>query len=191
MTGLWPVTLSLGAVGALLLVFAGLYNRLVSLRNAAEAAWKQVDVQLLRRHDLIPNLVETVKGYATHERGALEAVTRARAEAEQGRQAADVSATARAEGALGPALVHLTALAEAYPALRADAQFLRLQSELSDTENRLAAARRAYNESVQAYNEAMQQVPARFIAGWGRFTPAVYWSLPEESAAREAPRVAF
>ncbi len=189
--GWYPIVASLGAVGVLLLVYTSLYNRLVTARNVVDAAWRQVDVQLLRRHDLVPNLVDVVKGYAAHERQTLEAVTRARAEAMQGRTAHDLPATTRAEDVLGPALAQVRALSEAYPALKADTQFIRLMGELSDTENRVASARRGYNEAVLAFNESIARVPGNFIAAWAHMTPRTYWALEDDAAARQAPRVAF
>ena len=163
-----------------------LYNRLVTLRNRVENAWAQVDVQLRRRYDLIPNLVETVKGYAAHERETFEAVTQARARAQSAQGPAEQSA---AEGILGQALGRLLAVAEAYPELQADENFRQLQDELAETENRIAVSRQVYNDTVLTYNNAIQTVPGLLIAGPFGFTRKDFFEL--EGEAREAPRVAF
>src|SRR6266487_4875521 len=139
-----------------------MYNKLVRLRNRAENAWAQVDVQLKRRHDLIPNLVETVKGYAAHERGTFDEVTQARTAAQQ---AQGPQAQAQAENVLTQALGRLFAVAENYPQLRATENFQQLQSELTDTEDKIAAARRYYNAVVQTFNTAIQSFPAVLYAG--------------------------
>ncbi|HEX5542027.1 MAG TPA: LemA family protein [Micromonospora sp.] len=161
-------------VVALLLGVIASYNRLVRLRTQVQASWAQVDVQLKRRHSLIPNLVETVKGYAGHERETLVAVTAARA------AAADVrgrgpQAQVGAEGALTQALGRLFALAEAYPQLRASDNFAQLQQELATTENKIAYARQFYNSAVQSYNTAVQSVPTNLVAGLGKFRPEPYF----------------
>lgn len=139
------------------------YNKLVRQRNQVDAAWAQIDVQLRRRYDLIPNLVETVKGYAAHERGTLEAVVRARDSAIAA-TTAEPAARAFAENALTQAVGRLFALAEAYPTLRASGNFLALQGELSGTEDRIAYARQFYNSAVQTYNTSVQSVPTNLIA---------------------------
>ncbi len=150
------------------------YNRLVRLRNQVEASWAQIDVQLKRRHSLIPNLVETVKGYAAHERGTLEAVVAARntATALAGR---DPAGQVRAEGALTQALGRLFAVAEAYPQLQANQNFLSLQSELSVTEDKLAYARQFHNSAVQSFNKAVQSFPTNLVAGMGGFRARPYF----------------
>jgi LemA protein len=144
------------------------YNKLVRQRNQVDAAWAQIDVQLKRRYDLIPNLVETVKGYAAHERGTLDAVVQARntavAVADQG-----VGARAQAENALTQTLGRLFALAEAYPNLKANENFASLQSELSTTEDRIAYARQFFNSAVQTYNTSTQSIPTNIVAGIGGF----------------------
>src|SRR5688500_20279873 len=145
---LWII---LGIVALLVVALILLYNRLVSLRNRVENAWAQVDVQLKRRWDRIPNLVETVKGYAAHERETFEAVTQARARAQRAQGPAE---TAAAEGILGAALGRLFAVAEAYPELQADENFRQLQDELAGTENRIAVSRQGYNDTVLSYNNA-------------------------------------
>ena len=180
---LWIV---LGIVVALVVGVVLLYNRLVTLRNRVENAWAQVDVQLRRRYDLIPNLVETVKGYAAHERETFEAVTNARARAQQAQGPADQSA---AEGILGQALGRLFAVAEAYPELQADENFRQLQDELAQTENRIAVSRQVYNDTVLTYNTAIQTVPGNLVAGPFNFDKKEFFEL--EGEAREAPRVAF
>ena len=158
---IWLIVL-LAIVLLIALILVLLYNNLVRLRNRVDNAWAQVEVQLKRRWDLIPNLVETVKGYASHERETFEAVTAARANAQQARTPAD---TASAEGILGAALGRLFAVAEAYPELQADENFRQLQTELAETENRVAVARQVYNDSVLTYNNAIQTFPGLVIAG--------------------------
>jgi len=180
---LWIV---IGIVVALVLALVLLYNRLIRLRNRVENAWAQVDVQLKRRYDLIPNLVETVKGYAAHERETFEAVTNARTRAQAATGPAEQGA---AEGILGQALGRLFAVAEAYPELQADENFRQLQDELAQTENRIAVSRQVYNDTVLTYNNAIQTVPTVFIAGMFGFAKKDFFEV--EDAAREAPRVAF
>ena len=180
---LWIV---IGVVVALVLALVLLYNRLVRLRNRVENAWAQVDVQLKRRYDLIPNLVETVKGYAAHERETFEAVTNARTRAQAAQGPAEQGA---AEGILGQALGRLFAVAEAYPELQADENFRQLQDELAQTENRIAVSRQVYNDTVLTYNNAIQTVPAVFVAGPLGFAKKDFFEVEDE--AREAPRVAF
>jgi LemA protein len=154
----------------LLVVWAlSAYNRLVRQRNQVDAAWAQVDVQLKRRYDLIPNLVETVRGYAAHERGTLDAVVQARNTAvAAGGQSTEVQA--QAENALTQTLGRLFALAEAYPNLKANENFLSLQGELSGTEDKIAYARQFYNSAVQTYNTSTQTIPTNIIAGMGGFS---------------------
>lgn len=165
----------------------GLYNSLVSWKNRVQEAWSDIDVQLKRRYDLIPNLVETVKGYATHEKDALEAVISARARA---MGASTVKEHAQAEGALAGSLKSLFALAEAYPDLKAVASFTQLQGELSDTENKIQAARRFYNTTVMSLNTAVQSFPANMVAGMFGFAPAEFFEL-EDEAQRAVPSVKF
>jgi LemA protein len=176
----------IGIVALLVVAVVLLYNRLVTLRNRVENAWSQVDVQLRRRYDLIPNLVETVKGYASHERETFEAVTNARSRAQAAQGPAEQSA---AEGILGQALGRLFAVAEAYPELQADENFRQLQDELAETENRIAVSRQVYNDTVLTYNNAIQTVPGLLIAGPFGFARKEFFEL--EGEAREAPRVAF
>lgn len=164
-----------------------LYNRLVRLRNRVDNAWAQIEVQLKRRWDLIPNLVETVKGYAAHERETFEAVTEARARAQQARTPAEAG---QAEGILDAALGRLLAVAEAYPELQADENFRQLQTELAETENRVAVARQVYNDAVLTYNNAIQTFPGLVVAGPFGFAAREFFEV-EEEAQREAPRVDF
>jgi len=171
-------------VGLLLVL---LYNRLVQQRNRVDNAWAQVEVQLKRRWDLIPNLVESVKGYAAHERGTFEAVTEARVGAQNAKTPAD---TAAAEGILGAALGRLFAVAEAYPELQADENFRQLQTELAETENRVAVSRQVYNDSVLTYNNTVQTFPGLLVAGPFGFSIREFFEV-EEEAQREAPVVDF
>ena len=168
------------------IVFIVLYNGLVQQRNRIDNAWSQIDVQLQRRHDLIPNLVETVKGYAAHERETLDAVVRARNNAVQAQGPAE---QAQAENVLTGALRQLFALSEAYPDLKANQNFLNLQEELTSSEDRVAYARQFYNDSVLKYNNKIQSIPSNMIAGMFNFAEREYFEV--ESAAREVPRVQF
>ena len=161
----------------------GIYNRLVALRQNTNQAFADIDVQLKQRHDLIPNLVETVKGYAAHERGTLEEVIQARNAAVSAERTGDPKAMGAAEGMLGAALGRLIALAEAYPDLKADANFRKLQDELSDIENKLAAARRFFNNAVGEYNTAREQFPAVIFAGMFGFGPREFFDVGEDSRA--------
>ena len=177
-------------LGLVLLIVVGLvllYNRLVQQRNRVDNAWAQVEVQLKRRWDLIPNLVESVKGYAAHERGTFEAVTEARAAAQNARTPAD---TAAAEGILGAALGRLFAVAEAYPELQADENFRQLQTELAETENRIAVSRQVYNDTVLTFNNAIQTVPGVFLAGPFGFAKREFFDV-EDDTQREPPQISF
>jgi LemA protein len=163
------------------------YNRLVRLRTQSEEGFSDIDVQLKRRHDLIPNLVETVKGYAAHERATFENVTAARnrAVAAQGPQE-----QAQAENALSGALRQLFAVAEAYPELKASQNFIELQDEITDTEDKIQAARRFYNMTVRDLNVKVDQFPSSVIAGFGSFSKREFFEL-DEPADREVPQVSF
>ena len=172
------VWIVIGLVVLLVLFLIMTYNRLVRLRNRTEAAWSQIDVQLKRRHDLIPNLVETVEGYAAHERETLEAVTKAR---QQAVQAQGVENQAQAENLLTGALRQLFAVSEAYPDLKANQNFLALQEELTGTEGRIAFSRQFYNEQVLAYDNALETFPTNLIAGMFNFEPRVYFETEEDS----------
>jgi LemA protein len=184
----WWILLGVIVLIALFLVF--IYNRLVTLRQVANQAWSDITVQLKQRHDLIPNLVETVKGYAAHERGTLDAVVQARNAAVA---ATGPQAQAQAENMLTGALRQLFALAESYPDLKASANFLQLQADLSDIENKIAAARRFFNNAVQEYNTAIEQFPAVFIAGPFGFTSREFFELEEgeRAAVSTPPQVKF
>jgi LemA protein len=179
------VVLAILVLAAILLVV--LYNRFVRLRNRVDNAWAQIEVQLKRRWDLIPNLVETVKGYAAHERETFENVTQARAAAQEAKSPAEA---AQAEGLLGQALGRLFAVAEAYPELQADENFRQLQSELAETENRIAVSRQVYNDTVLTFNNAIQTVPGVFFAGFFGFDKREFFDV-EEDAQREPPQVSF
>lgn len=180
-------TIALIVVVVLLVVgFIVIYNRLVQMRNRTDNAWAQVDVQLKRRYDLIPNLVETVKGYATHEQETFEAVVAARAAAQS---ATGVAEQATAENMLTGALRQLFALAEAYPELRASQNFQSLQTDLSDTENKIAVSRQIYNDTVLTYNNAVQTVPSNLVASITGFHPRPYFEIGDD--ARSAPQVDF
>ena len=183
----WVVVIVIvAAVVFLLFVFVAMYNRLVRLRNRSENGWAQVDVQLKRRYDLIPNLVETVKGYAANEKEVFEEVTRARSAAQQ---AQGVEQQAEAENVLSAALGRLFAVAEAYPQLRATENFQQLQAQLTDIEENLAISRQVYNDTVLSYDNALETLPTSIIAGLFNFRPRAYFEV--EGAAREAPRVQF
>jgi LemA protein len=172
-----------------ILVFVVMYNGLVKRRNRVDQAWSQIAVQLERRHDLIPNLVETVKGYASHERGTLEAVVQARNNAVQAQQQAGPEQQAQAENVLTGALRQLFALSEAYPDLKANQNFLSLQEELTSSEDRISYARQFYNDSVQTFNTAIQTFPRNLIAGMFNFQPRQFFQA--EQGAEEVPRVQF
>jgi len=174
----------LGVIVVFVLWIIMIYNQLVAMRQRVGQAFADVDVQLKQRHDLIPNLVETVKGYAAHERGALEAVVKARntAMAAQGPEQ-----QAAAENQLSGALRQLFALSEAYPDLKANQNFQQLQSELSDVENKIAASRRFFNNAVQEYNTGIQQFPAALFAATLGFTQRTFFDVGEERAVVEKP----
>ncbi len=183
---IWLIVL-LAIVVLIVIAIVVLYNRFVTLRNRVDNAWAQIEVQLKRRWDLIPNLVESVKGYAAHERGTFEAVTAARANAQQAKTPAE---TAEAEGILGQALGRLFAVAEAYPELQADENFRQLQTELAETENRVAVSRQVYNDSVLTYNNAVQTFPGVVLAGPFGFSIREFFDV-EDEAQREPPQVDF
>lgn len=164
------------------------YNGLVRLRNLVQESWKQIDVELQRRHDLIPNLVETVKGYAKHESGTFEAVTAARTAAAA--PGSTVAQQAAQENVLTQALGRLFAVAEAYPDLKANVNFQQLQQELTNTEDRIAAGRRFYNANVREFNTKIEVFPTNVIAGMFHFEKAEYFEI-EDQAARATPEVKF
>ena len=176
-----------GAIVLALLYAVVAYNGMIRSRNMVDEAWSGIDVQLKRRHDLIPNLVESVKGYAAHERDVLQAVTDARVNA---MSATGPAAAGAAEGVLGQALGRLLAVAEAYPQLRATENFQKLQDELSNTEDQIAAARRIYNGNVQSYNTRIQVFPNSVIAGIGGFAPREFFEITD-ATDREPVTVDF
>src|SRR5437763_4671257 len=178
----------LGVIVVFVLWIIMIYNQLVAMRQRVGQAFADVDVQLKLRHDLIPNLVETVKGYAAHERGTLEAVVQARNNAVQAQQAGPAQ-QAQAENVLTGALRQLFALSEAYPDLKANQNFLNLQEELTSTEDRISYARQFYNDSVQSFNTSIQTFPRNLIAGTFNFQPRQFFQA--EQGAEEVPRVQF
>ena len=179
----------LGIIAVVLAWGIAAYNGFVRLVNRVKEAWADIDVQLKRRYDLIPNLVETVKGYATHEKQAFENVTKARSAA---MQAGGAMAKGQAENMLTGALKSLFAVAEAYPDLKANQNFLELQRELADTENKIQAARRFYNTNVRDLNTKLETFPSNLIGQWFSFKPAEFFELGEtEAAARESVKVKF
>jgi LemA protein len=182
---LWVILIAVLVLLGLILVW--LYNKLVRLRNRAENAWAQVDVQLRRRADLIPNLVETVKGYAAHEKTTFEEVTKARTAAQQAQGPAE---QAGAQNMLTEAIGKLFAVAEQYPELRATENFQQLQAQLDETESKIAVSRQIYNDTVLTYDNALETVPTNVVAGLFRFKPREYFEV-DEAAAREPTRVTF
>ncbi|MEK7638703.1 MAG: LemA family protein [Patescibacteria group bacterium] len=184
-------------IGALVVYVVFTYNTFIKLIQRAKEAWADIDVQLKRRYDLIPNLIETVKGYAAHERETLDNVTQARAKATQihvdaGKVTAEqVAAMAGAEAALTGALGRLLAIAENYPDLKANTNFLELQRELSDTENKIQAARRFYNGNVRDLNIALQSFPSNLIGNAFNFKSTQFFELPENGVEREPVKVSF
>jgi LemA protein len=183
----WVVLAIVALVLLVAILLVTLYNRLVRLRNRAENAWAQVDVQLRRRYDLVPNLVETVKGYASHERTTFEEVTKARTAAQQ---AETVQEQAKAENILTEAIGRLFAVAEQYPELRATENFQQLQGQLEETEGKIAVSRQVYNDAVLTYDTALETVPTNIVGNMFSFKAREYFEV-EEPAAREAPRVQF
>jgi LemA protein len=173
----------------ILLFFAviGIYNALVRLRNQVDNAWSQIDVQLKRRHDLIPNLVETAKGYMKHERETFEAITNARSQAMGAKNVAEAS---KAEGALGGALSNFLLVVENYPDLKANQNFLALQEELTSTENKISFSRQNYNDQVLFFNNKIQMFPSNIIAGMFSFGKRDFFEI-EVAAEREVPKVNF
>ena len=185
-------------IGAIIFLIVRVYNRLVNLRNRVKNAFSQIDVQLTRRYDLIPNLVESVKGYMQHERETLEAVVNARNSALDGlRNAAAnpvdpeaIKALAAAETTLGGTLGKLFALVESYPDLKASENMVKLQEELASTENKVAFSRQGFNDAVMTYNNACENFPNNVVAGWFRFSSAQFLEI-DAVAKREAPEVSF
>ena len=176
-----------GIVVLLAIIIIGIYNALVRLRNQVDNAWSQIDVQLKRRHDLIPNLIETAKGYMKHERGTFEAITEARSKAMGANNVADA---AKAEGQLADALSKFMLVVENYPDLKANQNFLSLQEELTSTENKIAFARQSYNDQVLFYNNKTQMFPSNVVAGIFSFIKRDFFEI-ENAAEREVPKVSF
>jgi LemA protein len=181
------IIIALAVVGLLVLFFIAQYNRLIRLNIAVDESFAQIEVQLKRRSDLIPNLVETVKGYAAHEQSTFDAVVTARAKATTASTVADVAA---ADGMLTQALRGLLAVAEAYPDLKASSNFLSLQEELSTTENKVAFARQFYNDNVRNLNTAVKTIPTNFFAGFAKVTEREFYEV-EDPQERNAPKVTF
>jgi LemA protein len=174
------------------LFLGGTYNGLVNARNLVKNAWAQIDVQLKRRYDLIPNLVETVKGYKNFERDTLEAVTKARTAAQTASTSGDVAARSAAEGELTGALSRLMVVVEKYPDLKANQNFLALQEELTSTENKISFSRQAYNDQVLQYNNKTQQFPSNIVAGMFNFSKEqAFLQATESDAEKKAPKVSF
>jgi len=173
---------------ALLVIFViGIYNALIRLRNQVDNAWSQIDVQLKRRHDLIPNLIETAKGYMKHERGTFEEITKARSQAMGAKSVSDAS---KAEGALGEALSKFMLVVENYPDLKANQNFLSLQEELTSTENKISFARQSYNDQVLSFNNKTQMFPSNIVANTFNFSKRDFFEI-EAAAEREVPKVSF
>ena len=179
------IVLSIIAVIALFLI--SIYNSLVKLRNRVKNAWSQIDVQLKRRHDLIPNLIETVKGYMTHERDTLENITKARSQAVA---AEGVGDKAKAEGELTSALGKFNLVVENYPDLKANQNFLSLQEELTSTENKISFSRQNYNDQVLFYNNKIQMFPSNIVAGMFQFNVEEFFEIEDEKE-KEVPKVSF
>ncbi|HNS21254.1 MAG TPA: LemA family protein [Sedimentisphaerales bacterium] len=187
MAGLVALIVVLAILGLVVLVLIGIYNSLVGSRNQVDNAWAQIDVQLKRRHDLIPNLVETAKGYMKHERETFESITKARSAA---MGAKSVAETAKAEGQLADALSKFMLVVENYPELKANQNFLALQEELTSTENKIAFSRQNYNDQVLFYNNRIQMFPSNIVAGMFAFTKRDFFQV-ENAQEREAPKVTF
>jgi LemA protein len=183
----WGPIIGLGLPILIILWFVAMYNSLVRRRVQVQDGWAQIEVQLKRRHDLIPNLVETVKGYMGHERTTLENVTKAR---QQAIDVTGIAGQAQAENMLTGALRQLFAVAEAYPDLKANQNFLQLQEELTSTENKIAFARQFYNDTVMSYNTGLQVFPSNVVAGMFGFRSKPFFEV-EDAAQREAPQVKF
>ncbi len=182
-----PLIVILGIILILAIWLVSIYNALVRLRNQVKNGWSQIDVQLKRRHDLIPNLIETVKGYMTHERETLENITAYRSQA---MEASTVGEKAKAEGLLGGALGQLQIAVEAYPDLKANQNFLSLQEELTSTENKISFARQSYNDQVLGYNNKIQMFPSNIVAGMFSFREEEFFEL-EDPSEKEVPKVSF
>ena len=181
------IIIVLGVIALVVLFFVAQYNRLIRLNISVDEAWAQIEVQLKRRADLIPNLVETVKGYAAHEQSTFDAVVTARAKATTASTVAD---TAAADGMLTQALRGLLAVAEAYPELKASANFISLQEELATTENKVAFSRQFYNDNVRELNTEVKTVPTNFFAGFAKVSEREFYEV-EDPQSRQVPNVKF
>ena len=184
-----PTMVILGVVVLLVLIFIGMYNGLIRGRNEVKNAWAQIDVQLKRRHDLIPNLIETTRGYMTHERETFDSIAKARSAA-QSAVGSGVAAQAAAEGQLSGFLTRFFAVAENYPELKANQNFLALQEELSSTENKISFARQFYNDQVLSFNNKIQMFPSNLIAGMFNFAASPFFEI-DDATEREVPKVSF
>jgi len=183
-----PALIVVAVIVVLLIIFViGVYNALIRLRNQVDNSWSQIDVQLKRRHDLIPNLVETAKGYMKHERETFEAITKARSQA---MGAKTVSEASKAEGALGETLSRFMLVVENYPDLKANQNFLAVQEELTSTENKISFARQSYNDQVLFFNNKIQMFPSNIVANMFNFGKRDFFEL-ESAAEREVPKVSF
>jgi len=183
-----PALIVVAVIVVLLIIFViGVYNALIRLRNQVDNSWSQIDVQLKRRHDLIPNLVETAKGYMKHERETFETITKARSQA---MGAKTVSEASKAEGALGEALSRFMLVVENYPDLKANQNFLAVQEELTSTENKISFARQSYNDQVLFFNNKIQMFPSNIVANMFNFGKRDFFEL-ESAAEREVPKVSF
>ena len=180
----------LGVIVVIALAIIGMYNSLIRLKNRVDEAWSDIDVQLKRRYDLIPNLIETVKGYASHEKETLEKVVQARNAAMQAQSGGDTKKVAEAENMLSSTLKSIFALSESYPDLKANQNFLELQRELSDTENKIQASRRFYNGNVRDFNTKVQVFPTNIIAGMLGFKDREFFEI-EDKKERENVKVKF
>jgi LemA protein len=182
-----PVIIVIALIVVVGMFFVSIYNSLVKLKNQVKNAWAQIDVQLKRRHDLIPNLIETVKGYMTHERETLENITKARSQAVQ---AEGIGDKAKAEGELTSALGKFNLVVENYPDLKANQNFLSLQEELTSTENKISFSRQNYNDQVLFYNNKIQMFPSNIIAGMFKFNEEEFFEIKDEKE-KEVPKVSF
>jgi LemA protein len=181
------VIILIAVLALVVLVFVSYYNSLVKLRNQVKNAWSQIDVQLKRRHDLIPNLIETVKGYMTHERETLDSITKARSQAVE---AQTVGEKAKAEAELSRSLGKFNLVVENYPDLKANQNFLSLQEELTSTENKISFSRQNYNDQVLFYNNKIQMFPSNIVAGMFKFTEEEFFEIEDEKE-KEVPKVSF
>ncbi len=184
---MWPAIIAIGILLVVAFIFIGFYNSLVQLRNQVKNAWSQIDVQLKRRHDLIPNLIETAKGYMKHERETLEGITEARSRA---MSSGSVGESAKAEGALSGAMSKFFLVVENYPDLKANENFLALQEELTSTENKIAFSRQGYNDQVLFFNNKIEMFPSNIVANMFNFSQSEFFEI-EDQAEKAVPKVSF